>query len=178
METTMATKRGKAMKPGAELLPAAARGGVELGSKAAAAMRPKPGALKTALAEFNREPMMDPKDVPLQTILWRVLVQPLTPLKTNAGGVIELPDLAVQAEEALTSVGYVLQLGHFAFKSKTAAGLALEEEPHKPAVGCYVVYQIYAGQEVKLRNGRKLRILLDTEILAIATNIDEIKNYI
>jgi co-chaperonin GroES (HSP10) len=166
------------MKPGAELLPAAARGGVVLGSKAAAAMRPKPGALKTALAEFNREPMMDPKDVPLQTILWRVLVQPLTPLKTNAGGVIELADSTVQAEETLCSVGCVLQLGHFAFKSKTAAGLALEEEPFKPKVGEFVVFQIYAGQEVKLRRGTKLRILLDTEILAIAKNIDEIKNYI
>ena len=172
-------KRGK-QRPGDELLPAAARGGVEIGSREAKALRSQPnsGALKKALAEFNREPMMDPKDVPLQTILWRVLVQPLTPLKTNAGGVIELAESTVQAEETLTSVGYVLQLGHFAFKSKTPAGLALEEEPFKPAVGNFVVFQIYAGQEVKLRNGRKLRILIDTEILAIAKNIDEIKNYI
>ncbi len=170
----MATKRGK------DRLPAAARGGVELGSREAKALsaQPSSGALKKALAEFNREPMMDPKDVPLQTILWRVLVQPLTPLKTNAGGVIELAESTQQAEETLCSVGYVLQLGHFAFKSKTAAGLALAEEPHQPAVGKYVIYQVYAGQEVKLRNGRKLRILLDTEILAIAKNIDEIKNYI
>ncbi len=170
----MATKRGKTV------LPAAAKGGIELGSREAKALRsqPAPGSLKKALAELNREPMMDPKDVPLQTILWRVLVQPLTPLKKNAGGVIELADSTVQAEETLTSVGYVLQLGHFAFKSKTAAGLALEEEPFKPAVGSYVVYQIYAGQEVKLRNGVKLRILLDTEILAIAKDPDEIRNYI
>jgi co-chaperonin GroES (HSP10) len=167
----MASKRGKA-------LPAAARGGVELGSKEAKALQPAPGALKKALAEFNREPMMDPKDVPLQTILWRVLVQPLTPLKTNAGGVIELPDQAVAAEETLTSVGCVLQLGHFAFKSTTQAGLKLFEEPHIPKVGEYVVFQIYAGQEIKLRRGIKLRVLLDTEILAIAKNIDEIKNYI
>jgi co-chaperonin GroES (HSP10) len=141
-------------------------------------VRPKPGSLRKALGEFNREPMLDPNEIPLQVMLWRLLVQPLTPLKTNAGGVIELPDAVQDSEQTLTSVGYVLQLGHFAFKSTTQAGLALADEPFKPKVGDFVIHQTYAGQEVKLRNGKRLRILIDTEVLAIATSVDDIKNYI
>lgn len=138
----------------------------------------KRSALSKALGELHREPMLEPHEIPVQTILWRILVQPLPPLQTNAGGVIELPDSTQNAESSLTSVGRVLQLGHFAFKSTTQAGLALSEEPHKPAVGDFVLHETYAGQEIKLRNGKRLRILLDTEILAIAKNVDEIRNYI
>lgn len=130
------------------------------------------------LGEMNREPMLEPNEIPVKTILWRILVQPLPPLKTNAGGVIELADSTQNAESSLTSIGRVLQLGHFAFKSTTQAGLALSEEPFKPNVGDFVLHETYAGQEIKLRGGMKLRILLDTEILAIVTDPDEIKNYI
>lgn len=135
-------------------------------------------ALRAAIGDLHREPMLEPNEIPIQSILWRILVQPLPPLKKNAGGVIEIPDEVQNAEGILTSIGRVLQLGHFAFKSTTQAGLALSEEPHKPKVGDYVLHETYAGQEIKLRNGKKLRILLDTEVLAIVTDPDEIKNYI
>ena len=45
-------------------------------------------------------------------------------------------------------------------------------------VGDYVLHETYAGQESKLRSGMKLRILLDTEVLAIVAHPDEIRNYI
>lgn len=163
-------------------LPAAFKGGIELGSdaakKLAARSQPSSKALTKALGELHREPMLEPHEIPVQAILWRILVQPLPPLKQNAGGVIEFAEVTQNAEQSLTSVGRVLQLGHFAFKSTTQAGLALAEEPHKPKVGDYVVHETYAGQEIKLRSGKKLRMLLDTEVLAIVTNVDEIKNYI
>lgn len=135
-------------------------------------------AIRAALGELHREPMLEPHEIPVQSILWRILVQPIPPLKTNAGGMIELPEEVQNAESILTSVGRVLQLGHFAFKSTTQAGLALAEEPFKPKVGDFVLHECYAGQEIKLRSGKKLRILLDTEVLAIVTNPDEIRNYI
>jgi co-chaperonin GroES (HSP10) len=135
-------------------------------------------AMQAALGELNREPMLEPHEIPIQSILWRILVQPLPPLKKNAGGVIEIPDEVQNAEGILTSIGRVLQLGHFAFKSTTQAGLALAEEPFKPKVGDFVLHETYAGQEIKLRNGKKLRILLDTEVLAIVKDPEEIRNYI
>lgn len=135
-------------------------------------------ALRKALGDLHREPMLEPHEIPIQSILWRILVQPVTPLKTNAGGVIEIPDMVQDAEMVRTSIGRVLQLGHFAFKSITQAGLALADEPFKPQVGQYVLHETYAGQEIILRNGKKLRILLDTEVLAVVSDPDEIKNYI
>ena len=147
-------------------------------NKLAAKVQPDSKALRKALGDLHREPMLEPDEIPVQSILWRILVQPLPPLKTNAGGVIEIPDQVQSSESILTSVGRVLQLGHFAFKSTTQAGLALSEEPYKPKVGDYVLHETYAGQEIKLRGGKKLRILLDTEVLAVVKDPDEIKNYI
>lgn len=135
-------------------------------------------ALGKALSNLNREPMLEPHEIPVQSILWRILVQPFPPLKANPGGRIELASQTQQAEEIQTSIGYVLQVGHFAFKSTTQAGLKLEEEPFKPKVGDVVLHETYAGQEIKLRSGKKLRILLDTEVLAIVTDPDEIRAYI
>lgn len=134
--------------------------------------------VRAAIGELNREPMLEPHEIPLQSILWRILVQPLPPLKANPGGRIELASQTQQAEEIQTAVGRVLQLGHFAFKSTTQAGLALAEEPFKPAPGDFVLYETYAGQEIKLRSGKKLRILLDTEILAVVNDPNEIRNYV
>ena len=134
--------------------------------------------VRAAIGELNREPMLEPSEIPVQSILWRILVQPLPPMKKNAGGVIELPDRVQDAEQIRTAIGQVLQLGHFAFKSTTQAGLALAEEPHKPVVGDFVLYETYAGQEIVLKNGKKLRIVLDTEVLAIVKEPDEIRNYI
>lgn len=134
--------------------------------------------VRAAIGELNREPMLEPHEIPVQAILWRILVQPLPPLKANPGGKIELATQTQLAEEIQTAVGRVVQLGHFAYKSTTQAGLALAEEPHKPVVGDFVLYETYAGQEIKLRNGKKLRILLDTEVLAIVSDPDEIRNYV
>jgi co-chaperonin GroES (HSP10) len=132
----------------------------------------------SAIGRLHRDPMLTPEEIPIQAILWRILVQPLPPLKANPGGKIELSEKTQQAEEIQTCVGQVLQLGHFAFKSTTQAGLALAEEPFKPKVGDFVLHETYAGQEIRLRNGKKLRILLDTEVLAIVRDPDEIRNYI
>ena len=146
--------------------------------KAAQTAQPNSRALRKALSDFQREPMLEPHEIPLHVNLWRILVQPVPPLKSNPGGKIELADDTQKADEIATAVGLVLQLGHFAYKSKTPAGLNLDEEPLKPSVGQYVLYETYAGQEIKLRTGKKVRVLLDTEVLAIVSDPDEIRAYI
>lgn len=135
-------------------------------------------AVRVALANFQRDPMLESDEIPLQTILWRILVQPLPPRKKNAGGMIVMPKSTQDAEEYKTSIGQVIQLGHFAFKSVTQAGLSLADEPYKPKAGDFVLHETYAGQIIDLRNGKKLRLLLDTEVLAVVTDPEDIRNYI
>lgn len=125
-----------------------------------------------------RRPPLDPASLEgkFQVLLWRVLVEPVPP-KTHEG-VIELPEQSQEAERILTTVGRVVQLGHFAYQSRTSAGLHLAEEPKKPKVGDYVLFQQYAGQEVHLRSGHLLRLLNDTEILMWTSDPEEIRIYV
>jgi co-chaperonin GroES (HSP10) len=134
-------------------------------------------ALKRELARLNRPEPIDIESLPVKTMFWRVLVEVLEPKRETDGG-IALPDTTIEAEKTLTAIGRVLQLGSFAFKSKTAAGLHLAEEPHLPKVGDYVMYQRYAGQDIDLRSGRKLKVLIDTEVLMLVTDPEQIRNYI
>lgn len=133
--------------------------------------------LKRELERLTSPTPLDPDKLPFKTMLWRILVEPVTAKPMTEGG-IALPDMVTDAEKILTSVGRVLQIGEFAFKSKTLAGINLADEPNKPTVGSYVLHERYAGQEIDLRSGRKLRILLDTEILMLVTDPEEIRNYI
>jgi co-chaperonin GroES (HSP10) len=120
---------------------------------------------------------IDPASLPLKVTLWRVLIEPVEPIKETAGG-IALASSTVDAQQLVTSVGRILQLGAFAFKSKTNAGLNLADEPNNPKVGDYVLFEQYAGQEVKLRTGKCVRVLNDTEILSVVTDPDQIWSYI
>src|SRR5690606_4528956 len=110
-----------------------------------------------------------------RTLLWRVLVEPYIP---KYKGTLELPPDVDNVERILATTGRVLQVGAFSFQSKTSAGLCLADEPNKPKVGDYVLYEQYAGQEVHLRSGHILRLLNDTEILMVIDDPDAIKGYI
>ncbi len=140
----------------------------------AAAAAPR-SPVSAALAEMNAPA---PLVVPGNVLLWRILVEPLEPPKKV--GSFEMPEEVTRAEEILTSIGRVVQMGHFAFKSKTNAGLLLDDEPHKPKVGDYVLHEQYAGHEIKLRDGRKLRVIQDTEILMVMSEDEarQIKAYL
>lgn len=105
-------------------------------------------------------------EIPGNVILWRVLVEPIEP--PRSAGALALAEDTRNAEKILTSVGKIVQLGSMAFRSKTNAGLLLSEEPHKPEVGDYVLFEQYAGQEIGFRGTKRtLRVLNDTEILMV-----------
>lgn len=108
-------------------------------------------------------------------LLWRVLVEPYIP---KYKGLIETPPEVETAERILATQGRIVQMGAFAFQSKTSAGLNLADEPNKPKVGDYVLYEQYAGQEVHLRSGHVLRLLNDTEILMVIDEPEAIKGYL
>jgi co-chaperonin GroES (HSP10) len=131
-----------------------------------------------ALREMN-DPYIDRASCPIKPINWRLLIQPLPPKKK--AGLLDMPDEVTQAEEFLTCVGKIIDMGSFAYMSKTNAGLDLSQESRKPAVGSFVLYAQYAGQEVTLvRDAQplKLRIIDDTEVLAVITDPEMIKRYI
>jgi co-chaperonin GroES (HSP10) len=90
------------------------------------------------------------------------------------------PHDAQTAEEIVTTVGKVIDMGEFAYKSKTNAGLLLADDPSKPGVGTFVLFAQYAGQEVVLNDEQKtkLRIIDDTEVLAIVSDPEQIKRYV
>lgn len=114
---------------------------------------------------------------PLQPILWRVLVEPVPPKETSAGGIL-LPEDVQDAEGILTCVGRIVAQGGLAFQAETKAGLRLADEPNRPRVGWYVVFGQYAGQKVWSRGDREFRLLNDTEVLAVTDNPDEFRNYV
>lgn len=140
-------------------------------------------AVSRALARLNgdrdepRVKPLAPEDVERlgSVLFWRILVEPIVP---RYDGVIEAPPQVEQAERILACQGRVLQVGHFAYRSRTNAGLNLAEEPNIPKVGDVVLFQQYAGQEVHLRSGHILRILDDTEVLMIIKDPDRIKGYL
>lgn len=134
-------------------------------------------ALKKALQGLQEQDMLDPADLPFQVMFWRITVEPMKPRTETEGG-IALPDEVQDADRIRTSVGRVLQVGSMAFKARTQAGLLLSDEPHVPKVGDYVLHERYAGQEIDLRNGRTVRVLMDTEVLMLVTDPDKIKHYI
>jgi len=140
---------------------------------------PRRSAVDRAVEELKTEQRapLDATKIPGKTLYWRVLVEPRKAKAVSAGG-IEIAAVAQQADDYLTTVGRVVQVGAFAFKSRTAAGLCLADEPNLPTVGDFVLYEQYAGQEIMLVSGHRLRILTDTEILMVITDPDAIRAYV
>lgn len=147
------------------------------------ATAPAPGSVKAALAELNEDRLHDIEldEIPEDVMLWRFMVEPYLPKQRG----LIMPSAQVdQAERILAKTGRVLQIGFFGFKSKTAAGLDLSEEPFKPKVGDYVSFEMYAGTEKHYRCKRDphrvhtVRILNDTEILTLVRDPDAIRGYL
>jgi len=103
-------------------------------------------------------------DIPVQPLLWKLLIQPYVPSK-NAG-VIEMTDDAVESESLLTYIGRIVAMGSQCYKMKTRSGIDLAEETNMPKVGDWVVYGTYGGQTLRMKDGRKYLLLNDDGILA------------
>lgn len=145
----------------------------------AAVQRTGSSPVRAALDQVNRvsreRQMLAPEQVPGRVLFWRIV---LAPYEAQYGGTIEIADQTRDAEKVACSVGRVLSIGHFAFRSKTAAGLNLSEEPNIPKVGDYVLHELYAGTTVKLKGGKQIRIINETEILMVLDDPDQIRGYL
>lgn len=108
--------------------------------------------------------------------LWRILVEPYIP--PYKGQVAVDVGQVMEAQRVLSTVGRILQVGEFAYLSKTAAGLELSQAKVRAQVGEYWLFEMYAGQEVNVVSGHKLRILNETDLLVRINDPDQIKNYL
>lgn len=108
--------------------------------------------------------------------LWRILVEPYIP--PYKGQVAVDVGQVMEAQRVLSTVGRILQVGEFAYLSKTAAGLELSQAKVRAQVGEYWLFEMYAGQEVNVVSGHKLRILNETDLLVRIKDPDQIKNYL
>jgi co-chaperonin GroES (HSP10) len=112
-------------------------------------------------------------DVP-KPLLWRVLVQPYEPPRSTQGGIL-LAGETIENTRLLTVVGRVVAMGSLAFKAKTRSGLDLTEEANRPDVGDWVLYGTYAGQRIRMKDGRHFVVLNDDEIVS---RIDQPESYV
>lgn len=111
-----------------------------------------------------------------EVALWRILVEPYIP--PYKGQVAVDVGQVEEAQRVLSTVGRILQMGEFAYQSKTVAGLELKTATVRAQVGEYWLYEMYAGQEVTLASGHKLRLLNETDLLYRVKDPDLIKNYL
>lgn len=121
----------------------------------------------------------DKANLPIKVALWYVLIAPVKPKSMSDGG-IEIPEEAKQAENYLVSIGEILDMGDFAYKSKTQSGLDLSTDSRKPSIGDFVLFQQYAGTRMVMRDGRQLLILTDTEIIGVVPpeRVSQVKFYL
>lgn len=140
---------------------------------------PRVSPVRAALNQADRKSverkMLAPSEVPGKALFWRIV---LAPYVAQYGGSIQVADITEQAEKVACSVGRILYIGHFAFKSTTVAGLNLAEEPNIPKVGDYVLHELYAGTDVKLKGDRRIRIINETDILMVLDDPDQIRGYL
>lgn len=139
----------------------------------------KTSALRKAIEQVNDAQRLQP--ITAEEIgalgdvaLWRILVEPYTPKQR---GLIARPPEVEAAERVVSKVGRIVQVGCFAYQSKTVSGLELSTARERAAVGEYWLFEMYAGQELHLRSGHILRILTDTELVMRIKDPDLIKGY-
>lgn len=138
-----------------------------------------PSAIRRALDEVNAaqvlQPITDEELAALGEIaLWHVLVEPYIPKQR---GLIARPPSVDEAERIVATVGRVVQIGEFAYQSKTVAGLELSAAKVRARKDEYWMYQLYAGQEIKLRSGHLLRAVTETELIMRIHDPDLIRGY-
>jgi hypothetical protein len=138
-----------------------------------------PSALRRAIDAVNDAQLLQPiTDAELEALgdvsLWRIVVEPYIPKQR---GLIARPPSVDEAERVVSKVGRIVQVGEFAYQSKTTSGLDLSKARVRAEVGEYWLFEMYAGQEIHLRSGHILRLLTDTELLFRVKDPDLLKGY-
>lgn len=115
--------------------------------------------------------------LPLQPLLWHLLIEPLPPQETTSGGIV-IPTDTKEAEKIMITVGKVVAMGSLSFTGKTSSGVSLADEVEKPQIGDHVLFQRYTGQAVILRDGRRFIVLQDSEVLAKVSDPSQLRFHI
>lgn len=111
-----------------------------------------------------------PADKLPRPTLFRVAVTPRRPRTKSSGGII-LTSQAVANEASVMSIGKIVANGPTAYRGKLYDGIG--QDPTIP-VGSIVVFGMYAGSRMELKNGDKIIFLNDQDILAV---IDDAEDY-
>lgn len=119
-----------------------------------------------ATGRVREQLAFDPAKLPIKVGLWYLLVAPVRPKETTEGGLV-LAEESKRAEDHLITIGKLLDMGDFCWKSETPSKLKLAEDTRKPKLGDYVLFQQYAGTRIVMKDGRTLIVLTDTEIIGV-----------
>jgi co-chaperonin GroES (HSP10) len=122
-------------------------------------------------AEERRRPssQVDYNRFPVRPFNWNLIIEPLKPKETSRGG-IYIPEEAQSVEKVQTTVGRVIAVGPTAFTGKSQSGVDMSRFSHtitdpQDLIGRHVIYARYTGSQVKLKGGKTLLIIDDTNIL-------------
>ena len=123
----------------------------------------------------------NPEKLPIRPFIWQIVIEPKRPRETTESGLL-IARSAQEVQEVQTTIGTVVALGPLAFTGKSQSGADMarfSDHITKPAdlIGVDVLYQRYTGLNVKLKNGRKLLVLDDTNIMCDVPFPDEILFY-
>jgi co-chaperonin GroES (HSP10) len=118
-----------------------------------------------------------PSTLPLRTSKWYITVEILQAPETSRGG-IALPDEVRKAQETLSAVAKVVDLGPFANTAKTQSGMDYAKDKTNPKVGDFVFVGRYTGQDIRTKDGRLFKFINDYEVLGITEQPEEFIAYV
>ena len=131
-------------------------------------------AARSAMQPAVKEPTWEETCAMLAKLItigtWNIGVVPIRPRRVTEGG-IEMVDLTLEAEETQNRIGRVFQVGPTALEGKTASGIPLnvftdEILSGEEMVGKFVLFDMYAGKRLHLRNGHQIVMLVITDLIA------------
>lgn len=140
---------------------------------------------RDAQREIAKSNSVDPWDsrenLPIRAWFWNVLVEPLKPKERSKGGII-VTEQAQEAKKLTTTIGIIRDIGPTAFTGKTSSGIDLsrfsrEIEYPEDLIGRFVSYQRYTGHAYEMRNGRRLIMITESEILGEVPDPDQFVFY-
>lgn len=114
---------------------------------------------------------------------WNIVIEPLEPREITDGGLI-IADISQEAESFQITIGRVLKAGPTSMQGRTSSGIDLSvftEDIKCPAdlIGKFVIYQRFAGHQLKLRRtGQKIIVMDITELLGVTDDPDAFKFYV
>lgn len=104
----------------------------------------------------------------MKTLFWRVLIE-LRPVEEKSAGGILIGGRDQEAELLQTCVGRVLELGPLAFATKTNSGADYAVHKDDVTVGTWVLMSKKIGVPIEFKDGRRVQLINDYEILATLT---------